>query len=259
MKILTIGDIFGRCGRDAVFEFLENHSEKFDFIVANAENAAHGKGLSVPVYNELKKTNIDVFTLGNHAWGCPDIENVLKYNDNIVRPLNFEGDVPGSGTTVLTAKNGARVGIINLIGRTFMPSCASSPFEAADEAIDKLKKKTDIILIDFHAEATSEKIALGYYLDGRVSAIFGTHTHVQTADLKVLPKGSGYITDLGMTGPAVSVLGLEKQTIINRFKNGMPQKFVVANGKWQFCGAVFDIDESTGKTVGTERIYIEQK
>lgn len=259
MKILTIGDIFGRIGRNAVFEVLENYPDDIDLIIANAENAAHGRGLSCPVYNQLKNTSIDFFTLGNHAWGCPDIENVLRYNDNIIRPANFEGNVPGKGYAVVTAKNGVRVGVINLIGRTFMPDCASSPFLAADKAVCELRKKTDIIIVDFHAEATSEKIALGFYLDGQVSAVFGTHTHVQTADEKILPGGTGYITDLGMTGPVISVLGLDRQTIINRFLNGMPQKFTPASGKWQFCGAVFDIDDVTGKTTKIERICINEK
>ncbi len=257
MKILAIGDIFGRVGRDAVFTMLDRLYGRYDFVVANAENAAHGKGLSKPVYEELCQAGIDAFTLGNHVWGCPDVENVMRYNDNVIRPANFEGDVAGKGSCSITAKNGVKVGIINLIGRTFMQSAASSPFYKADEEIAKLKEKTNIILVDFHAEATSEKIALGYYLDGKVSAVFGTHTHVQTSDLKILPKGTGYITDLGMTGPAHSVLGLENSTIINRFLNGLPQKFTVANGKGQFSGAIFEICEESGKTIKTELIFGE--
>ena len=257
MKILTIGDIFGRVGRDSVFSVLERMGECVDFIVANAENAAHGRGLTKPVYEELKSAGIDVFTTGNHVWGCPDIANVMRYNSEVIRPANFEGDIPGCGSTVAVAKNGVRVGVINLIGRTYMQGPIASPFLTADREIENLKDKADIILVDFHAEATSEKMALGYYLDGRASAVFGTHTHIQTADAKVLPKGTGYITDLGMTGPEHSVLGLDKNTIIKRFINGMPQKFTVATGKGQFCGAIFDIDETTGKTVGIERIYKE--
>ncbi len=259
MKILTIGDIFGRIGRDAVFEMIERVGYEADLIVANAENAAHGRGLSKPVFEELSKAGIDVFTTGNHTWGCPDIVNVMRYNGNVLRPANFEGNVPGRGSTTLTAKNGVKVGVINLIGRTYMQSPASSPFFAADAEILELKKKNDIILVDFHAEATSEKIALGYYLDGRCSAVFGTHTHVQTADEKILSGGTGYITDLGMTGPSHSVLGVDKNTIIQRFLNGMPQKFTVANGSWQFCGAMLEIDENTGKTVKIDRIYEESK
>ena len=257
MKILTIGDIFGRVGRDSVFEALENLRDKVDFIIANAENAAHGKGLTRPVFGQLKNAGIHAFTTGNHVWGCPDIESVMRYNDEVIRPANFEGDVPGKGSIIMTAKNGVRIGIINLIGRTYMQSVASSPFFAADNEIEAMKNKADIILVDFHAEATSEKMALGYYLDGRVSAVFGTHTHVQTADEKILPGGTGFITDLGMTGPSCSVLGVDKNTIIQRFLNGMPQKFTVATGKGQFCGAIFDIDENTGKTTGIERIYKE--
>lgn len=255
MKILTIGDIFGRCGRDAVFSQLENSRDKYDLVIANAENAAHGKGISKPVYEELSRAGIDAFTLGNHSWGCPDVVKIMQYNDNICRPANFEGDVCGTGSIVINAKNGVRVGIINLIGRTYMAQQAKSPFYTADEEIEKLSEKCDIILIDFHAEATSEKIALGYYLDGRVSAVFGTHTHVQTADAKILPHGTGYITDLGMTGPAVSVLGVEKSIIVDRFLGGMPKKFEVATGSSQFCGAVFEIDENTKKALSVTRIY----
>ncbi len=149
------------------------------------------------------------------------------------------------------------MGVINLIGRTYIQQPASSPFFAADAEIEAMQGKADIIFVDFHAEATSEKTALGYYLDGRCSAVFGTHTHVQTADNKILPGGTGYITDLGMTGPSCSILGVDKNTIIKRFLNGMPQKFTVANGAGQFCGAIFDIDTNTGKTVGIERIYKE--
>ena len=257
MKILAIGDIFGRVGRDAVFTVLDRMAGNVDLIIANAENASHGRGLTKPVYEELKSAGIDAFTMGNHVWGCPDIESVMRYNDDVIRPANFEGDIPGPGSVVVKAKNGVRVGVINLIGRTYMQGPIASPFLVADAEIEKLKGKADVILVDFHAEATSEKMALGYYLDGRVSAVFGTHTHIQTADSKVLPKGTGYITDLGMTGPEHSVLGLDKNTIINRFINGMPQKFTVASGKGQFSGAVFEIDENTGKTVGIERIYKE--
>lgn len=257
MKILTIGDIFGRVGRDCTFSVLEGMRDGVDLIIANGENAAHGRGLSKPVYEELKSAGIDVFTTGNHVWGCPDIESVMRYNDDVIRPANLEGELSGCGACVVTARNGVKVGVLNLIGRTYIEGPISSPFFAADREIEKLKTKADVIVVDFHAEATSEKMALGYYLDGKVSAVFGTHTHIQTADNKVLPKGTGYITDLGMTGPEHSVLGLDKNTIISRFLNGMPQKFTVANGKGQFSGAIFEIDEETGKTVSVERIYKE--
>lgn len=257
MKILAIGDIFGRSGRDAVFNMLEKSKDEYDFIIANAENASHGRGLSKPVYEELSRAGIDAFTLGNHTFGCPDIVTIMRYNDNICRPANFEGNVCGTGSIVVTAKNGVKLGIINLIGRTYMPQNAKSPFYTADETIDAISEKCDIILVDFHAEATSEKMALGYYLDGRVSAVFGTHTHVQTADAKILPKGTGYITDLGMTGPSVSILGVDKNIIVDRFLGGIPKKFEVAEGRPQFCGAVFEIDEKTKKTLSVTRIYEE--
>ena len=257
MKILVIGDIFGRTGRDAVFEYIERHYSEFDLVIANAENAAHGRGISKPVYDELKKAGIDGFTMGNHTWGCPDVVSLMNHSDDIIRPANFEGNVAGCGSMILRAKNGKKVGIINIIGRTYMQGAISSPFFSADSEIEKLKDKTDIILVDFHAEATSEKMALGYYLDGRVAAVFGTHTHIQTADNKLLPKGSAYITDLGMTGSSVSVLGLEKQTIINRFLNGMPQKFEPANGKPQLCGCIITIDDETNKAASIQRVYEE--
>lgn len=257
MKILAIGDVVSQTGRKMIFEVLELLRPTVDLVIANCENAAHGKGITFPVYNELSRSGIDIFTLGNHTWGCPDIVNVLKYNDNIIRPANFEGDCPGNGYAIATAANGYKVGVINLIGRTYMQP-AANPFFTADKCIKVLSEKTNIILVDFHAEATSEKTALGYYLDGRVSAVFGTHTHVQTADDAILPKGTGYITDLGMTGPVCSVLGTNKDIVIQRFLDGRPQKFEVTSGRGQFCGCIFEIDEKTGKTISTERVFIKQ-
>lgn len=257
MKILAIGDIFGRVGRDAVFSYMDRHYGEFDLVIANGENAAHGRGMTRPVYGELKKAEIDGFTMGNHTWGCPDIEQLFRYNDDIIRPANYEGNVHGKGSMILTAKNGKKVGIINVIGRTYMQDVASSPFFSCDAEIEKLKDRADVILVDFHAEATSEKLALGYYLDGRVSAVFGTHTHVQTADNHIMPKGTAYITDIGMTGASVSVLGLDKNTIINRFRDGLPQKFEPATGKGHLCGCIFHIDDYTNKVTSVERVYEE--
>ena len=255
MKILTIGDIVSQVGRNMVFDILDLLAPTVDFIIANAENASHGRGMSMPVYEELCRSGIDIFTMGNHTWGCPDIVKVMEYSDNLIRPANFEGDCPGEGVAVLTAKNGVRIGVINLIGRTYLAP-AKNPFTIADECIERLSGKTKVIMVDFHAEATSEKIALGRYLDGKVSVVFGTHTHVQTADDTILPKGTGYISDLGMTGPSDSVLGMNVGIVVNRFLNGMPQKFEVANGRGQFCGCIFEVDENTGRTLSTERIFI---
>ena len=216
MKVLCIGDIVGRVGRDMVFSYLDKAQYDYDLIIANGENAAHGRGITKPVYEELKRAGIDGITLGNHAWGCPDVVKVLEYNDDIIRPANFDSGCPGIGSMVLKVKNGIEVGIINLIGRVYMQP-AESPFTMVEPIIEKLKKRTNIIIVDFHAEATSEKVAMGYFLDGKVSVVFGTHTHVQTADDTILPGGTGYITDLGMCGPVHSVLGVEKNTVIKRF------------------------------------------
>lgn len=259
MKILMIGDVFGRIGRDLLFEYSERGFFGADLVLANAENAAHGRGISKPVYDELCRSGVDGFTLGNHTWDCRDIINILRHNDNIIRPYNFEGDVPGSGSMILTAKNGIKVGVINLIGRVEIPQLSQNPFLAADRAIEQLSGRCDIIVVDFHAEATSEKQAMGYYLDGRVSAVAGTHTHVQTADEHILPSGTGYITDLGMTGPAVSVLGMDKNIIVERFATGLPNKFETATGKGQFCAALFEIDEKSKKTISVERIFNREK
>ena len=255
MKILCIGDIVGRVGRDMVFSYLDKHMYDYDLIIANGENAAHGKGITKNVYEELKRAGIDGITLGNHTWGCPDVKRVLEFEDDIIRPANFDEGCPGVGSMVLKARNGVLVGIINIIGRVYMQP-AESPFAIVKKEIEKIRNKTNIILVDFHAEATSEKISMGYYLDGEVSAVFGTHTHVQTADEKILSSGTGYITDLGMTGPIHSVLGMDKSLIVNKFLNNMPVKFEVATGEGEFSGCVFEIDENTGKTVGIERIKV---
>ena len=205
----------------------------------------------------MTRAGVDFITLGNHTWGAKEIIDILKNEHNVIRPLNFPGKTPGRGSAVITLSSGVKVGIINLIGQTNMAPC-NSPFEAADREVERLRKTASVILVDFHAEVTSEKVAMGYFLDGRVSAVFGTHTHIQTSDSKILNEGTGYITDLGMTGPADSVLGMNKNIIINRFLTGMPQKFEIANGRGQFCGCVFTIDESSGRCTDTERIYFEE-
>lgn len=255
MKILTIGDIVGRIGRDAAITYLERHRGEYDLIIANGENSTHANGISRAVYKELTDFGIDGFTMGNHTWGCHDVIDLMKYNDNIVRPANFDKECPGKGSMILKARNGMDVGVINVIGRTYMPSPADSPFNAVVAEIEKLSGKADVILVDFHAEATSEKMAMGYFLDGKVTAVFGTHTHIQTADEQILPKGTGYITDLGMTGPIHSVLGMDKNIIVNRFLNGMPSKFEVATGRGQFCGVEFVIDDETKTIMDVNRIF----
>lgn len=258
MRILCIGDIAGAVGRDMIKYNLSVLAEEknIDLVIANAENAAHGRGITKNVYEELTEYGIQAFTLGNHTWGCKDVIPLLQHKKNIIRPANYEGGCPGKGSMIIDV-NGIKVGIVNIIGRTYMTPCAC-PFETMKNIVAKLKNTADIIIVDFHAEATSEKIAMGWYLDGKVSAVFGTHTHVQTADEIILPKGTGYITDLGMTGPVNSVLGMDKHIVLERFLTGMPQRFEIAQGKGQFCGAIFDIESNNGRCESVERIYIRE-
>lgn len=260
MKILCIGDVVSRVGREMLFRYVDElkYQKGLDLVIANGENATHGRGLARNAYNELMNAGVDAVTLGNHAWGSKEIGPIMRREGNVIRPANFSSACPGSGSMIIKTKSRIPVGIINLIGRTYMDPSAS-PFETALTEIEKLKEKTNIILIDFHAEATSEKQALAQYLDGKVSAVFGTHTHVQTADDMILPNGTGFICDLGMTGVTLSVLGMSSKIIIDRFVTGMPQKFEIAEGKGQFCGCIFEIDEESGKCVGTERIFIREK
>lgn len=260
MKILCIGDVVSRVGRNMLFRYVDDlkYQKSIDLVIANGENATHGRGLARNAYNELMRAGIDGITMGNHTWGAKDIVDIMKYEGNVIRPANFSSTCPGSGSMILTSKSGTKVGIINLIGRTYMDPC-NSPFDAALTEIEKLKKSTNIILVDFHAEATSEKQALSQFLDGRVSAVFGTHTHVQTADEMILSNGTGFICDLGMTGPVDSVLGMSSKIIIERFLNSMPQKFEIAEGRGQFCGCIFEIDENSGKCIDIERIFIREE
>lgn len=259
MKVLCIGDVVSRTGRDMLFKYVEDLKYKcgIDLVIANGENSNHGRGITRSCHSEMTRAGVDIFTLGNHAWGAKEVIQLMEQEGDVIRPLNFPGNVPGSGSVIVSTRSGVKVGIINLIGQTNMAPC-NSPFEAAEREVKRISEITPVIFVDFHAEVTSEKVALGYFLDGSVSAVFGTHTHIQTADAKILPNGTGYITDLGMTGPADSVLGMNKNIIINRFRTGMPQKFEIATGRGQFCGCVFTVDENTGKCTEVERIYFEE-
>lgn len=261
MRVLCIGDIVSRVGRDMMYKYVDDlkYSKNIDFVIANGENAAHGNGLTRKTYDEIISAGADVVTLGNHAWGAlNEVTCLMKIGANVIRPLNYGKTAPGEGSVILTAKNGVKIGIINIIGQTFMDYTLASPFEAVSREIEKIKEVTNVIFVDFHAEATSEKQAMGFFLDGKVTAMFGTHTHVQTADDSILPNGTGYITDLGMTGPVISVLGIDKDIILKKFLTSMPQKFQVAEGTGQFCGCIFDIDTETGLCTGTERIFIKE-
>ena len=259
MKILCIGDVVSRIGRDMLFKYVDElkYTNDIDFVIANGENSSHGRGMSRSAYSEMKRAGVDAFTMGNHVWGVKEVAGIMEEEGDVVRPLNMQGTQPGSGSVVIQTQSGTKIGIINQMGQVNMLPC-NSPFDAVSKEVEKLREKTAIIFVDFHAEVTSEKIAMGYFLDGKVSAVFGTHTHVQTADAKILQGGTGYITDLGMTGPKDSVLGMTKEIIVNRFVSGTPQKFEIATGRGQFCGCIFTVDETSGKCTEIERLYIEE-
>lgn len=255
-KILFIGDIVGRPGREACKRWLPGLINQFspDLVIANGENAASGKGITQEVADELWAVGIDVLTMGNHVWDNRDIFNFIDKEHRLVRPANYPEPCPGIGARVFTANNGYRVGIISLAGRVFMPAI-DCPFKAADALIDQLQGKCETIFIDFHAEATSEKIALGYYVDGRVGAMVGTHTHVQTADERILTDGTGYITDVGMTGPLDGVIGVTREQVIEKFITGRPARFeVMRKGRTQFNAVILELDEQTGLCRNINRI-----
>ncbi|MCY8700965.1 2',3'-cyclic-nucleotide 2'-phosphodiesterase [Bacillus spizizenii] len=256
MRILFIGDVVGSPGRDMVKEYVPKLKTKYKphFTIINGENAAHGKGLTEKIYHSLIQSGADAITMGNHTWDKKEIFYFIDDVPNLVRPANFPEGTPGKGITYVKA-NGKELAVINLQGRTFLPPL-DDPFLKADELIAEASKRTPYIFIDFHAEATSEKLALGWYTDGRASAVVGTHTHVQTADNRILPKGTAYITDVGMTGPYDGILGMDRETIIKRFKTNLPVRFTVAEGKTTLSGVVIDIDDQTKKAVKIERILI---
>ena len=255
MKILFIGDIVGSPGREAIKRLVVLLKQELgiDFVIANAENASGGSGITAKVAAELFASGADVLTSGDHIWKKPEIFELINQEERILRPLNFPSGAPGRGASVFKAKNGIKVGVINLNGRVFMEAL-ECPFKTALKAAEELARETKIIIVDIHAEATSEKIALGWYLDGKVSAIFGTHTHVQTADEKILPQGTAYITDVGMTGPYDSVIGRRVEDVLTRFLSSIPVRFQVAEGNIQLHGALVEIDEATGKARSILRI-----
>ncbi len=255
MKILFIGDVVGAPGREAIKKLVAplRQDERIDFVIANAENASGGSGITLKVATELFSSGVDVLTSGDHIWKRPEIFELINREERILRPLNFPSGAPGRGANVFKAKNGIKVGVINVNGRVFMDAL-ECPFKTALIACEKLAEETKIIVLDMHAEATSEKVALGWYLDGKVSAILGTHTHIQTADEKILPKGTAYITDVGMTGPYDSVIGRRAEDVLTRFLSSIPVRFEVAEGDIQLHGALVEIDELTGRAITISRI-----
>ena len=255
MKVLIVGDIVGSPGRQAFARVATGmrSAGKVDFVVANAENAAGGKGLSGKTAEELFAGGADVITLGDHAWDQRDMLTYIEREERLVRPLNFAPEAPGRGVTTVKSASGVSVSVISIIGRTFMRPY-DSPFHAIDGLLNGRNALGPVIIVDFHAEATSEKIVMGRYLDGRASAVVGTHTHVQTSDERVLPKGTGYITDLGMTGPKDSAIGCDLESVMQTMIKGLPAKFDVARDDVTLEGVVVDIDERTGRARKIKRI-----
>ncbi|HXC92875.1 MAG TPA: TIGR00282 family metallophosphoesterase [Geobacteraceae bacterium] len=257
VNILFIGDIVGKPGRQAVSRELHRLVDRYnvDVVIANGENASGGFGITAESAKELFACGIHLFTSGNHIWDKKEALEYLKKEERIIRPANYPDGTPGKGSAVVTTPGGIKVGVINLEGRVFMNSL-ECPFRTADREIAALSESTKVILVDFHAEATSEKTSLGWYLDGRVSAVVGTHTHVQTADERILTEGTAYITDAGMTGAFDSVIGVRKDEPIYKFLTQLPAKFEVAKKDLRLNGVVLTIDDTSGKALGIERVNI---
>lgn len=254
MKILAVGDIVGDIGLNKLKELLPSIIEKenIDFVIVNAENTSGGMGITIKDFNTLLKLKIDAITMGNHTWGKKDIFTFID-NPKLIRPANYSKGVPGKGYNIFNCKE-KKIAVINLIGRTDMAVLSENPFTVAEEIIKKLNKEADIIVVDFHAEATAEKIAMKYFLQGKANILFGTHTHVQTADEEITDGGMGYITDIGMTGPKNSVIGMEVKASIKRFLTSLPEKYKLAEGQSILNGCVFEINDEDGRTANIYRI-----
>ncbi len=258
MKILFIGDIVGSPGRKAVSTLLPILSDEygpFDFVIVNGENAAGGKGLTQPVVDDILSCGVDVITTGNHVWAQREIFDFIETVPNLIRPANFPKGAPGRGWCIVSTASGATVGVMNIAGQVFMDNY-DNPFHSFNAILPQIREQTHFILLDFHAEATAEKIAMGWYADGRVSAVVGTHTHIQTADEQILPQGTAYITDVGMTGPYNSVIGVRKEGAIRRFLTMLPVRHEVAKGNVILCAVALELDEETGKARSIQRIRL---
>lgn len=254
MKVLVIGDVMGKAGRNSLKEFLEKKKNHYDFIIVNGENAAGGFGITKKIAEEFFTWGADVITSGNHIWDKKEVYEYLDEENRLLRPLNYPKGVPGHGYVIVTNKKGEKFGVVNIQGRVFMPE-VDSPFDRIEEVLEDIRKETKNIIVDFHAEASSEKVAMGYYLDGRVSLVYGTHTHIQTADNRILPKGTAYLTDVGMTGAHDSIIGMSVETVLPKFLNSLPSRFEVATGEPRINGLELEID-SSGLAVSIERINV---
>jgi metallophosphoesterase (TIGR00282 family) len=247
VKLLFIGDVVGKPGRRAVAAFLPDLISEHDveLVVANGENAAGGYGLTGTVIEELTDLGIDCITTGNHLWDRREVMSILEKEQRVLRPANYPPGVPGLGWNIFTGRHGTQVAVLNLMGRVFMKDI-DCPFRTADAELERLSSRASVIIVDFHAEATSEKMAMGWYLDGRVSAVVGTHTHIQTSDARILTGGTAYITDVGMTGPFDSVIGMRKELALKRFLTQLPARFDVASSDVRLNGLLLDIAPDTG-------------
>ena len=258
---MFIGDIVGSPGRKAVSDLLPGLRDRFelDLVIANGENAAGGNGITPDTAAEIYAAGVDVITCGDHLWDQKEVEVLLNEEPRFVRPVNYPAGTPGQGSTIINREGLAPVGIINAQGNTFMRGELDNPFRRVKEEIKKILPQTSVILLDFHAEATSEKVAMGWHLDGRASAVVGTHTHVPTADERILPNGTAHITDVGMTGCYNSVIGMEKEGVLKRFINRVPARFEVASGSASVCGVVIEVDSKTGHSLSIRRVRKDEK
>ena len=257
MKVLFIGDIMGEPGRRAVARMVPRlvSQRQIDVVVGNGENAAGGFGITPELAEELFRVGLSAITTGNHAWDKKEILDYFPRERRLLRPANYPDGVPGQGSVIVQAKNGEELGILQVMGRAYMPAL-DCPFQVAKRELGKLRKRVAAVLVDMHAEATSEKMAMGHYLDGEATAVVGTHTHVQTADEQILPRGTAYLTDIGMTGPLHGVIGVKKELAIEKFLTGMPRRFEGASGPTVFCAALIELDARIGKALAIERVRI---
>jgi len=255
MRILFIGDIVGKPGRDLIrtglAALVDHHG--VDFVIANAENAAGGFGITREIGDQLLDAGVDVMTSGNHIWDKREALDYVGVEPRLLRPANYPAGVPGNGSYLARTRGGVSVGVINVMGRVFMVNI-DDPFAVVLRHVETLRPRARIVFVDFHAEATSEKLAMGWHLDGKVTAVVGTHTHVQTADERILPQGTAYLTDAGMTGPHDSIIGVEIEPALSRFLNALPSKFETATANPRLNGVVVEADEATGRAVDIERI-----
>lgn len=258
MNLLVIGDVVGNPGRKILKDLLPGIKKEhdIDMVIANGENSAGGRGITYSVAHEFYTYGVDIITMGNHTWSKKEIFNFINDDNRIIRPANYPPELPGNGSTVMHLTN-ISVGVINIVGRVYMDP-VDSPFNAAIKEVERIREEADIIIVDFHAEATSEKIAMGFFLDGKVSVVFGTHTHVQTCDEIILSGGTGYITDIGMTGPYNSVIGVDKDIALTKFTKLIPERFDVATGECQFNGVIFKIDELSKKVIEIKRLFVRK-